>query len=46
MTDSNNLKTNYFFISDLHLGGNGNMQNCDFADELIDFLKSLEARSG
>ena len=32
----------YFFISDMHIGGDGELQNCDFEDELIEFLKSLE----
>ena len=32
----------YFFISDLHIGGDGALHNCDFEDELIEFLRSLE----
>jgi UDP-2,3-diacylglucosamine pyrophosphatase LpxH len=32
----------YFFISDMHIGGDGALRNCDFEDELIEFLKSLE----
>jgi UDP-2,3-diacylglucosamine pyrophosphatase LpxH len=32
----------YFFISDMHIGGDGELQHCDFEVELIDFLKSLE----
>jgi UDP-2,3-diacylglucosamine pyrophosphatase LpxH len=32
----------YFFISDMHIGGDGELRNCDFEVELIEFLKSLE----
>jgi len=32
----------YFFISDMHIGGDGALHNIDFEDELIQFLKSLE----
>src|SRR5215211_4724364 len=32
----------YFFISDMHIGGDGALRNCDFEDELIEYLKSLE----
>ena len=32
----------YFFISDMHIGGDGELRNCDFEDELIEFLQSLE----
>ena len=32
----------YFFISDMHIGGDGALQDGDFEDELIEFLKSLE----
>ena len=32
----------YFFISDMHIGGDGELRNCDFEDELIEFLKALE----
>jgi UDP-2,3-diacylglucosamine pyrophosphatase LpxH len=31
-----------YFFSDMHIGGDGELQNCDFEDELIEFLKSLE----
>src|SRR5215208_8336542 len=31
-----------FFISDMHIGGDGALHNIDFEDELIQFLKSLE----
>ena len=26
----------------MHIGGDGTLRNCDFEDELIEFLKSLE----
>src|ERR687894_1270948 len=32
----------YFFISDMHIGGDGALHNIDFEDELIEFLRSLE----
>lgn len=33
----------YYFISDLHIGGEGNLAVCDFEVELIEFLQSLSA---
>jgi UDP-2,3-diacylglucosamine pyrophosphatase LpxH len=36
------MTTEYFFISDMHIGGDGELQNCDFEAELIEFLRSLE----
>ena len=35
----------YYLISDLHIGGDDQLQICDFEDELIQFLKKLEAKS-
>ena len=32
----------YFFISDMHIGGDGALNDIDFEDELIEFLKVLE----
>lgn len=32
----------YFFISDMHIGGDGALHDIDFEDELIGFLKALE----
>jgi UDP-2,3-diacylglucosamine pyrophosphatase LpxH len=32
----------YYFISDMHIGGDGALHNIDFEAELIDFLRSLE----
>ena len=34
----------YYFVSDLHFGGDGNLQACDFAREFIAFLKRLERK--
>src|SRR5215207_8452243 len=34
----------YFFISDMHIGGDGELQNCDFEAELIEFVGSLEQK--
>src|SRR5918998_24341 len=39
------LSREYFFISDMHIGGDGELQNCDFEVELIEFLKSLEQQN-
>ena len=36
------MPTDYYFISDMHIGGDGQLQNCDFEVELIEFLKQLE----
>jgi UDP-2,3-diacylglucosamine pyrophosphatase LpxH len=32
----------YYFVSDLHMGGDGQLQHCDYAAEFIAFLKDLE----
>jgi len=32
----------YYFISDLHIGGDGLLDECDFETELISFLRDLE----
>ena len=34
----------YYFISDLHIGGDGPLNECEFEQELIDFLISLESK--
>lgn len=31
----------FYFVSDLHFGGDGQLMACDFADEFIDFLQRL-----
>ena len=31
----------FYFISDLHFGGDGSLMKCDFTEELINFLKRL-----
>ncbi len=36
----------YYLISDLHIGGDGVLDHCDFETELIDFLRDLERTSG
>lgn len=33
----------YYFISDLHIGGDEQLQHVAFEDELLDFLRELEA---
>lgn len=40
------MATDYFFISDLHIGGDGLLNHCDFEEELIGFLQELENYSG
>jgi hypothetical protein len=32
----------YYFISDLHMGGDGQLQHCDYTAEVVSFLKKLE----
>src|SRR5262249_30714258 len=32
----------YYFVSDLHMGGDGQLQHCDYTAEFIAFLKELE----
>ena len=32
----------YYFVSDLHMGGDGRLQHCDYTAEFIAFLKGLE----
>jgi len=36
----------YYFISDLHIGGDEALGVCDFEDELIAFLDDLASRDG
>lgn len=36
----------YYFISDLHIGGDGVLDHCDFENELIGFLRDLESAPG
>jgi len=32
----------YYFVSDLHMGGDGQLQHCDYIAEFVAFLKLLE----
>ena len=32
----------YYFVSDLHMGGDAHLQHCDYTTEFIAFLKELE----
>lgn len=34
----------YYFVSDLHMGGDGQLQHCDYTAEFIAFLKQLESQ--
>ncbi len=36
------MSKEYYFISDLHIGGDGELQKCNFEDEIIEFLAELE----
>lgn len=40
------MSVTYYFISDLHIGGEEALSVCDFEDELITFLKRLEHEDG
>jgi len=40
----NQLQQNISSISDMHIGGDGELQNCDFEAELIEFLRWLEQK--
>lgn len=35
-----------FLVSDLHMGGDGRLQHCDYTTELVGFLKELEGEGG
>jgi UDP-2,3-diacylglucosamine pyrophosphatase LpxH len=39
------LAQKYYFVSDLHMGGDGQLQHCDYAAEFIAFLQELEKES-
>jgi UDP-2,3-diacylglucosamine pyrophosphatase LpxH len=38
------LARQYYFVSDLHMGGDGQLQHCDYTSEFIAFLKELEKK--
>ena len=38
------MSMTYYFISDLHIGGDEALGVCDFEEELIGFLETLAAR--
>ena len=45
MTVSNNsMAKEFYLVSDLHFGGDGQLQICDFTDEFVAFLKDLEEK--
>ena len=43
--DSENRATTFYFISDLHFGGDGQLEICDYTAEIIGFLKMLETEN-
>ena len=40
------MSKEYFLISDLHIGGDGALDACEFETELMDFLRMLEEQAG
>ena len=40
------MSKQYYFISDLHIGGDAALDECDFEAELMSFLCDLESRGG
>ncbi len=36
----------YFFISDMHIGGDGQLKYCDYEAELLEFLQRIEQKQG
>ncbi len=40
------MAADYYFLSDLHLGGDGELKTCDFAGEFVAFLKQLADKGG
>jgi len=40
------MATEYFFISDLHIGGDGPLDFCEFEEELIAYLQNLANHPG
>lgn len=40
--NSKTQATTFYFVSDLHLGGDGDLMKCDFTEEFVAFLKKLE----
>ena len=43
-TAGNALVKEYYFVSDLHFGGDGQLQICDYTEEFIAFLRELAAK--
>ncbi|MCU1288490.1 MAG: hypothetical protein JWN60_719 [Acidobacteria bacterium] len=38
------MASEYYFVSDLHFGGDGQLQVCDYTEEFVDFLKNLSQK--
>ncbi len=36
------MSETYYFVSDLHVGGDEELQKCEFEDEFVEFLRMLE----
>ena len=43
--EMHNFAQQYYFVSDLHMGGDAQLQHCDYTNEFIAFLKELEKQS-
>lgn len=39
------MPNRYFFISDMHMGGDGNLMECDYTAELVGWLTELESKA-
>ena len=40
------MPSEYYFVSDLHFGGDGSLQICDYTEEFVAFLKKLAKKDG
>ncbi|MWG33653.1 metallophosphoesterase [Halomarina oriensis] len=38
------MATNYYLVSDLHIGGDEQLRHCEFEAEFLEFLRDLESR--
>jgi len=41
LADEDSSRQKYYLVNDLHIGGNGALQHCDYSTEFIEFLKGL-----
>lgn len=38
------MSKEFYFVSDMHMGGDGQLQECDYTTEFVAFLKELEGK--